>query len=171
MDVNEEIVKEWIHSCKQQFTIDDLQFKVYGSKGGSNYSNIDILAVDKSGNYYAYEIKWRSRFTISKSNKNKIKKFLSQLIRKERNAKIKSIIGNRKINHVLVTTHQLLGRSREKREYMEKQFIKRGITIVYFEDIFRELIQKIEVNGRYNSPVMQTIRILKYFKLIKNSKD
>lgn len=31
---------------------------MYGSKGGSNYSDIDILTVDKDENFYDYKIKW-----------------------------------------------------------------------------------------------------------------
>ena len=90
MDVNEEIVKEWLHICKKQFTLENIRFKVYGSKGGSNYSDIDILAVDKDGNYYDYEIKWRSVYSLGATDKESIDAFIKQVLRKERIEKILS---------------------------------------------------------------------------------
>jgi hypothetical protein len=46
-----------LHIHKKQFTLENIRFKVYGSKGGSNYSDIDILTVDKDENFYDYKIK------------------------------------------------------------------------------------------------------------------
>jgi len=168
MDVNEEIIIEWLHNCKQQFTIDSIKFKVYGPKGGSNYSDIDILAVDKNGNYYDYEIKWRSVYSLVATDKEKLKAFINQVIRKERIAKLKEFIGNKSCKHIFITTHQLFGRSEKKRKIITKEFNKRNIEIIFFEDIIKELLDKIEIKGRYDSPILQTIRMLKYFKLIKD---
>ena len=95
MDVNEEIVREWLQLCKKQFTIDNISFKVSGPKGGSNYSNIDLLAIDTEGNYYDYEVKWRSTNSIGATDKETVEGFLEQLFRNERIDTIKSIIGNK----------------------------------------------------------------------------
>ena len=167
MDVNEEIVKEWLHICKKQFTLESIRFKVYGPKGGSNYSDIDILAVDKGGNYYDYEIKWRSAYSLRATDKKNIGAFIKQVLRKERIEKIKEIIGNKPCKHIFVTTKQLFGRSKTKRGMITKEFSKRNITTIFFEDIIKELVSQIEVKGRYDSPILQTIRMLKYFKITK----
>jgi len=167
MDVNEEIVKEWLHICKNQFTLDSIRFKVYGPKGGSNYSDIDILAVDRDGNYYDYEIKWRSVYSLNATDKETLDAFINQVIRKERIEKIKEIIGNNPCKHIFVTTHQLFGRSDEKRQSIVKEFNERGIEVLFFEDIIKELVNEVKVKGRHDSPILQTIRMLKYYKLLK----
>ena len=167
MDVNEEIIKEWLHLCKGQFTIENITFKVYGKKGGSNYSNIDLLAVDKNGIYYDYEIKWRSVYSLSVTDKETPKAFINQLKRKERIELIKKLIGKKKYKKVFVTTYTLFGKSLKKREDFIRLFKKEGIEVLFFEDIISELVKKIEIKGRYDSPVLQTIRMLKFFNIIK----
>jgi len=166
-DVNEEIITEWLHLCKRQFTIDNIKFKVYGPKGGSNYSDVDILTVDKDGKYYDYEVKWRSKFSLGATNKETVSAFINQMLRKERVETIKKIIGNKSYQKVFITTYSLFGRSEEKRKKIEGEFNKNKIKIKYFEDIIPELVDKIETIGRYDSPILQTIRMLKYFKMVK----
>jgi len=170
MNVNEEIVKEWLHLCKNHFTIDDINFKVYGKKGGSNYSNIDILAVDNKGNYYDYEIKWRSVYTIATADKEMMNRLLKQLTRKERIEKIKGIIGNKKYSKILITSIIFLGKSKKKRTIHEKFFRENNIEVVYFEDIITDLIRKIDRKGRYDSILLQIIRILKIYNIIQDKK-
>ena len=166
-DVNEEIIKEWLQLCKGQFTMEDVNFKVFGSKGGSNYSNIDILAVDKERKYYDYEVKWRSVYSIGATDKETVEGFLNQLERKERVAKIKSIIGNKSYQKVFITTYTLFGKSKEKRDRFIELFNKRNIQVLFFEDIIPELIKKIEIKGRYDSQTLQLIRMLKLFDIVK----
>lgn len=168
-DVNEEIIKQWLHICKKQFTLDDVRFKVFGSKGGSNYSNIDLLAVDADGIYYDYEIKWRSVYSLGATDKETTEAFLHQLLRKERVEVIKKIIGNKPYKKRFITTFQLFGRSEEKRDTFIKTFKTHGIDVLFFEDIIKELIETIDVKGRYDSEVLQTIRMIKYFDLLKNT--
>jgi len=166
-EVNEEIVRQWLHLCKNQFTIDDIQFKVFGPKGGSNYSNIDLLATDKDGNYYDYEVKWRSVYSMGATDKETLNAFINQLTRKERIKKIKSIIGNKPYNKIFITTHQLFGKKKEKRDNFIKKFAEKKVEVIFFEDLIRELVDTIETKGRYNAEVLQTIRILKYCDLLK----
>ena len=40
MEVNEIIVKEWLHVCKKQFTLEDILFKVFGEKVENDDNNI-----------------------------------------------------------------------------------------------------------------------------------
>ena len=167
MDVNEEIVKEWLHICKRQFTLESIRFKVYGPKGGSNYSDIDILAVDKNGNFYDYEIKWRSVYSLNATDKESVDAFIKQVLREERIEKINEIIGDKLCKHIFITTKQLFGRSETKRKLITEEFNKKDIEIVFFEDVINELVAHIEIKGRYDSPILQTIRMLKYFKITK----
>jgi len=167
MDVNEEIVKQWLHLCKNQFTIDDIRFKVRGSKGGSNYSNIDLFAADTKGNYYDYEIKWRSVYSIGATDKETINGLIGQMTRKERVAKIKEIIGSGSYKKLFITTHQMFGKRKEKREGFVRAFKANDIGVLFFEDIIDELVAAVNTSGRYDSQVLQTIRMLKYFNLLK----
>jgi len=168
MDVNEEIVVKWLNICKRQFTIENIAFKTFGPKGGSNYSDIDILAVDKDDKYYAYEIKWRSVYSLGGTDKESLESFINQVTRKEREEKIKEIIGNKPYKKIFVTTKTLFGKSEKKRNSIEQEFIKKGIEVLYFEKIIKELTDKITIKGRYDSPILQTIRMLKYFNLVGN---
>ena len=164
-EVNEQIVKEWLQICKEQFTMENVIFKVTGPKGGSNYSDIDILSVDKEGNYYDREIKWRSAFSMSspdtEKGKEAIKHILNQLCRKERRAKIKKLIGNQKYKKIFVTNKTSFGGTLEKQKRIEEAFKKEGIDVEYFEDILKELVDKIEEKGKYDSQVPQIIRMIK----------
>lgn len=169
MDVNEEIVREWLHLCKNQFTIDNIPFKVWGPKGGSNYSNIDLLATDTNGVYYNYEIKWRSAYSLSGQNKEEIKYFIEQVLNKERLKKIKEIIGGGPLRHVFVTTYKHFGMGEEKRKRVINEFNKKDIAVLFFEDIIIDLVKRIDTVGRFDSPVLQTIRMIKYFDLLKES--
>lgn len=167
MDVNEEIIVEWLHICKNQFTIDNIPFKVYGPKGGSNYSNIDILAADNNNKFYDYEIKWRSVYSLSTTDLEDPEALLHQLSRRERRARIGGIIGKKAYKKVFITTHQFFGKSVEKRQKFVKFFNKNDVEVKFFEDIIDELVNKIEIKGRYDSPVLQVIRIFKLFELLK----
>ncbi len=168
MDVNEEIVKQWLHLCKNRFTLENISFKTIGEKGGSNYSNIDILACDSEGNFFDYEIKWRSVYSLNASNKKEIDGFINQMFRKERILKIKEIIGEKSYIKVFITTKNFFGSSNQKRNILEEAFKNREVEIKYFEDIIIELLKKIPLKGRFDNETLQIIRIFKLFKLLKD---
>lgn len=168
MEVNEEIVKQWLHLSKKQFTLDDIRFKVYGSKGGSNYSNIDLLAVDNEGRYYDYEIKWRSVYSLGATDQERPAALLNQITRQERVEKIREIIGKKPYSKIFITTHQMFGKNPDKRQKFINLFKLHNVEVRFFEDIFHELVEAVDVKGRYDSQVLQTIRMFKYFKLIDN---
>jgi len=117
--------------------------------------------------FHDYEVKWRSQFTVSVANKKRINEMINRVLRKERLDKIGEIIGNQSCEHIFVTTRQHFGRTEKKRNHVKRQFEKHGIEIRFFDDIIRQLVSKIEVKGRYDSPILQTIRMLKYFKITK----
>ena len=141
MNVNEEIVEKWLNVCKNQFTISNIRFKVVGEKGGSNYSDIDILAVDPNGIYHDYEVKWRSAASLTKGViDDRLDKIFNQILRKERADKISEIIGESKYHQYFIITRQYFGKTEAKREFFVKEFQKRNIGILYFEDILKERI-------------------------------
>lgn len=162
VDVNEVIVKNWLQLCKNQFTLENISYVV-----PHNYSDIDILAVDKNGVYYNYEIKWRSVYSIGATDKETVQAYIKQLTRPERMEKIKQIIGHTTVKNIFVTTKVHFGKSETKRKGIEEQFNVAGISILYFSDILNELVSKISTSGRYDSEVLQTIRMLKFYNLLK----
>ena len=166
-DVNEIIVSNWLKLCKKQFTMENISVKVEGDKGGSNYTDIDILAVDREGNYYNYEIKWRSVFVLPSTDEKHFPGYVKQLKRLERMKEIKRLTGTTKVKHFFVTTKNHLGKKEEKRQIFIDKFKKECIEVLFFEDIVCELVEVIKINGRYDSEVLQTIRMLKFFEHIK----
>jgi len=165
MDVNEKIITEWLYLCKNQFTIANIPFKVFGSKGGSNYSNIDILATDKNNNFYDYEIKWRAVAGIGATDNETVDSLIRQMTRRERIIKIKEIIGSKHYQKILVTTKTFFGRNEETRLNYIKMFNRKKIDVLFFDDIIQELVSKVNVLGRYDSQVLQIIRMLKQLKI------
>ncbi|OLS23106.1 MAG: hypothetical protein HeimC3_26560 [Candidatus Heimdallarchaeota archaeon LC_3] len=167
MDVNEEIVEKWLQLKRNQFTRTNIKFKVIGEKGGSNYSDIDILAVDNDGKYFDYEIKWRSKASLSATNQDKLNNIINQMTRPERMKKIEEMIGKSEYEKIFVTTKTFLGKSPQKREELTKIFKEKNIEMLFFEDIIKELVEIIDVKGSYDSMVLQIIRMLKYYDILK----
>lgn len=166
MEVNEEIVEQYL-KLKKFFYIHDIQFKVWGKKGGSNYSNIDFLAIDKRGKLYDIEVKFRSKYRVtkgSKSSKKWIDDLVNQLKRKERSEEIKKYT-DKKSTKIIISTHQCFGRKVETRQNIErviKDKLKESKVIVwYFDDIINELKKYVGKYGKYDSPILQMIRLLK----------
>lgn len=173
MDVNEEILEQYLKIVKGWFCMTDISYKV-----PNNYSNIDILAYDPKENlYYDIEVKFRSAFVIPLSSfdtNSEVEKFIHQLTRKERSDKIQELI-NGQAKKLFVTTYQLFGQNEVKRKEIESKFIRlvesKGFKceIMYFDEIIPELIEHTSIRGRYNTQLMQTIRLIKTY-LNKNGK-
>ena len=81
-----------------------------------------------------------------------------------------NIKGKRTVK-VIVTTHKMLGKSLKKRSEMEKRFKDKMSNagfeskIWYFDDIIPNLVKSVEEKGRYNTQLLQTIRMLKIYKI------
>ncbi len=168
MDVNEEIIAQYIQTVKKWFYMSDISFKV-----PFNYSNIDLLAYNPDEDkYYDIEVKFRSAYTISQKNLENdtdFNKFVEQLVKPERQEAIRSIIGNKPTIKIFITTYSLFGKSTEKRQQIENEMkdrlLKFGFEseIWYFDDIIPDIYEKIEKSGRYNTELMQTIRLIKTY--------
>lgn len=178
-EVNEEIIEQYLKIVKKWFYVTDISFVV-----PNNYSNIDILAYNpKENKYYDIEVKYRSEYVLSEKNRNKEDiskdsvKFLAEQFLKysSRTKKIKEYTNNIKAENILVTTKQLFGKSKRKRNNMENALInymkekKCKLNIWYFDDIIPELFKHIEVKGRYNTQLLQTIRMIKTYLPVQNN--
>ena len=167
MEVNEEILEQYLKVVKKWFYIGDIAFKV-----PHNYSNIDVLGYDPiNKKYYDFEVKFRSAFTLT-NNDEGIQYLVEQFTKykDERENKLKEYLQEETVK-TIVTTHKMLGESLRKRSEMEKRFkdkmseagFESGIW--YFDDIIPALVNHVDKKGRYNTQLLQTIRMLKIYKI------
>ena len=166
-EVNEEILEQYLKVVKKWFYIGDIPFIV-----PRNYSNIDVLGYDPvKKQYFDFEVKFRSAFSLS-DNDTDFEYLVDQFdkYKEQRDAKIKEYIGSVKTTKVVVTTFKMLGKSLSKRQSMELKFHTRmkklgyKSEIWYFDYMIPELIENVTVNGRYNTQLLQTIRMLKIYQ-------
>ena len=162
MESTEQIIEEYLRFVKKWFYLTDIKFKVPG-----NYSNIDLIAIaDIKDESYDIESKFRSAYHF---NIDEIKDITKQLLRKERQEKIKEFTKRKPIK-VLVIYKECFGKEKTgKFQKLVKQFhkkIKRNgfkSEIWFIEDIIELLraeIKKSGDKGRYDSAVLQTIRLI-----------
>jgi hypothetical protein len=166
-DVNEEIVEQYLKLVKHWFYIGDISFQV-----PRNYSNIDILTYDpKRKKYYDLEVKFRSAASVTNCNEDA--RWLAdffQKYKKQREEKIREYTHGKKSVKVIVTTFQMMGKTEEKRRQMEERFHKTmrrlgfDSEIWYFDQMIPSLVERVETRGRYNTQLLQTIRMLKIYK-------
>lgn len=165
MEVNEEIIEQYL-KLKRFFYIHDIKFKVWGDKGGSNYSNIDFLAISPNGDFYDIEVKFRSKYKLtvgSKASEKWIQNLAEQITRKERIEEIKKY-SNKKPKKIIISTHVCFGKKSEKRKVIEEKLRSKvkgyDLEFWYFEDIIPFLRKETGPHGRYDSPILQMIRLL-----------
>lgn len=166
-DVNEEILEQYLKVVKKWFHIGDIPFTV-----PHNYSNIDVLGYDPINNqYYDFEVKFRSAYSLPNNSKS-IDYLVGQFneYREKREDKLREFIGQRETIKVIVTTHKMIGKSEAKRFEMEASFHKKmkakkyESQLWYFDKMIPELVKQVEVKGRYNTQLLQTIRMLELYK-------
>ena len=166
MEVNEEILEQYLKIVKKWFYIGDIPFVV-----PHNYSNIDVLGYDpKSDQYYDFEVKFRSAFSLSNDGES-IGYLVDQFekYRTQRESKLREFIGRRKTIKVVVTTRKMIGKSESKRAAMESSFHKKmkalgyKSQLWYFDEMIPELVDRVGSRGRYNTQLLQTIRMLKLY--------
>ena len=165
-EVNEEILEQYLKVVKKWFYIGDIPFAV-----PSNYSNIDVLGYDPlKKRYYDFEVKYRSAYSMTNNGKD-IEYLTEQFneYRNQREAKISEYIGNKETIKTIVTTKTMMGKSEAKRAFMEKDYKDKmqklgyKCDIWYFDDMIPELIRNVEKKGRYNTQLLQTIRLIKVY--------
>jgi hypothetical protein len=179
-DVNEEIVAQYLKLVKKWLYAVDISFIV-----PQNYSNVDLLAFDPaSGTYYDIEVKYRSAFTIPATDRNgndisnsSVQWLVEQFTGyPEREKVIKQYTNNQRTTKVLVTTKQMMGKKNAKRKKLEAAFKKglakagfRNSEIWYFDEMIPEIVDQVGMEGRYNTELLQTIRMLKVYGSQRNS--
>jgi hypothetical protein len=169
-EVNEEILEQYLKIVKKWFYVGDIPFAV-----PHNYSNIDVLGYDpKNKKYYDFEVKFRSAFSLT--NDGKAIYYLVEQFTKykdQRERKIREYIGANKTTKVVVTTHKMMGKSTAKRTNMEADFKKimksEGFPseVWYFDEMIPLLVENVQESGRYNTQLLQTIRMLKTYSDIQ----
>lgn len=174
-DVNEEIVAQYLARVRKWLYVVDVPFKV-----PKNYSNIDLIAFDPGkGKFYDIEVKYRSAYTMSAKNRGdddiaaeSVKWLVDEFVanRQQREDKLREFTHEADSVKVLVTTKALFGASSRKRGRLEQAFRdglqQKGIgnsDIWYFDDMIPELVQHTAVEGRYDTELLQAIRMLKQY--------
>ena len=121
--------------------------------------------------YYDFEVKFRSAYSLPNDG-NAIGYLAEQFekYRAQREEKLREFIGQRETIKVIVTTKTMVGKSEGKRSEMEASFhekmrkLKYKSELWYFDDMIPELVNRVEVKGRYNTQLLQTIRMLKLYE-------
>ncbi|MFZ2541769.1 MAG: hypothetical protein WAW75_08350 [Gallionella sp.] len=166
-DVNEEILEQYLKVVRKWFYIGDIPFTV-----PRGYSNIDVLGYDPiKKQYYDFEVKFRSAYSLANNGKS-IDYLVGQFdeYRKEREDKLREFIGERETIKVIVTTHKMVGKSKAKRTEMEESFHKKmkakkyKSQLWYFDEMIPELVRRVDIKGRYNTQLLQIIRMLELYK-------
>jgi len=165
-EVNEEILEQYLKVVNKWFYIGDIPFVV-----PSNYSNIDVLGFDpKNNKYYDFEVKFRSAYSLTNDGKD-IYYLVEQFskYKEQREKKLKEYVGNRKTGKIVVTTYKMMGKTIKKRSKMESDFKaamkEEGFKsqIWYFDEMIPKLVESVNESGRYNTQLLQTIRMLKVY--------
>jgi len=167
-EVNEEILEQYLKITKRWFTVIDIPFAV-----PHNYSNIDVLGYDPTtGKYYDFEVKYRSAYSLTNNGKDIF--YLVEQFTKFKDLREKALsdfIGTQSTVKIIVTTYKMLGKSLKKRKSMESDFNKAmtaagfNSQIWYFDEIIPQLVSKVNTRGRYNTQLLQTIRMLKAYNI------
>ena len=171
MESTEQIIEEYLRFIKNWFYLTDIKFKVRGPKWGSNYSNIDLIAIDDLNNkVYDIESKFRSAYKYGIAD---IQAIADQLLRKERNKAIGQFTKKKPVK-VLVIFKDCFGAEKTgKFQKLESEFhriIRRAgfdSELWLIENLLvslREKIKKREDKGRYDSGILQTIRLMNKIK-------
>jgi hypothetical protein len=166
-EVNEEILEQYLKVVKKWFYVVDISFVV-----PHNYSNIDVLGYDPMNNeFYDFEVKYRSAASLP-NNQASIDWMVSQFCehKEAREKKLKEFTGNKKSIKVLVTTKQMMGKSENKRSSLESAFFAKmknnryKAAVWYFDEMIPELVSRVSLKGKYNTQLLQTIRMLRVYK-------
>lgn len=165
-EVNEEILEQYLKVKMHWFYVGDIPFKVK-----HNYSNIDVLGFDPEADvYYDFEVKYRSAFSLT--NDVKSIDYLVDQFKKygdAREAKLLEFTHGKPTTKIVVTTHKMLGMTKSKRTAMEEAFHTKmkalgfKSEIWYFDKMIPKLVKCVAETGRYNTQLLQTIRMLKVY--------
>ena len=154
LDHAEVIVKTWLNLCKNQFTMENVHYQY-----NRNWGDIDILAVDVSGNCYDYEIKWSETPAINSTKSQSTQRIIGSMNRPERIAKIHSILnGNNSVRRVLIAPKVFFGNTQNTVQKHIDKITKSGIDVQFFDDVIIDLKKTANESTKDDSLVMRLLR-------------
>lgn len=168
-DVNEEIVRQYFE-LKGYFVQTDVLFlkpKKQTGKKSSGYGDIDLIVTNpKTGDKAIVCVSgWhRERIVPSylESSGHRLFSCFSRLALRKAN----QVLGTRKFRKILVVSR--LGARESSKKAFIKGAKKAGVDeVIEFSTILRELIKLVKIEPSYDSEVLQTLRLLKIFDLIR----
>jgi len=171
-DVNEEIVAIYFE-LNGYLVRKNLKYMIKKPKS-SGESDIDLaIQHPQTGDKAIVEVKGWHNDVLSindfkTSNKEDYKSRLFHFLRKEALKKAEEFFKSKDFRKILVVP--ALAKNAEKRkailDYVKKD---KGVDIIEFKDIIREVLDKTEINKNYkDSEFQQTIRLVKLYGLSKD---
>jgi len=168
-DVNEEIVRQYFELEGYFVQTDVLYLKPKGQTGkkSSGYGDIDLIVTNpRTGDKAIVGVTgWHTeRITPSYVEDwgDRLFSFVSPLALR----KATHVLGTRKFKKILVVS-RLGSKEISKRIFVQKAK-KRGVNeIIEFPTILKKLIKLIKTKPSYDSEVLQTLRLLKIYGLLK----
>lgn len=146
------IVQKWFE-MQGYFLQTNVKYKV-----PRNYSDIDLIGINKNGEGLVVEVKSWVQYAIGvKEGKDLIRRLSSN---KTLSRKIERTIGKRKTKKVLVLT-QL---SKWTMAKLDKFAKARHVQIVTMDNLLTSLIQHLDLGPSYDDEALQVLRIIKAYK-------
>lgn len=169
VDVNEEIVRKYfeLKGFLVQTNVQYLKRKEETGKKSSGYGDIDlIISNPKTGEKAVVGVSgWHTeRITPSyvRDWGHRLLGFLNKLALK----KATEVLGSEDFRKILVVSQ--LGAKKESRDKFLEEAHKHGVNeVIEFPRILKELIRMVETEPSYDSEVLQTLRLLKIYGLLK----
>jgi len=169
-DVNEEIVRQYFE-LKGYFVQTDVPyFKPKGQTGkkSSGYGDIDLIVTNPkttSDNAIVGVSGWHTeRITPSyaKDWGDRLFSFVSPLAL----ATATQLLGTQEFKKILIVSR--LGSKQSSKRAFINEAKKRGVTdVIEFPDILKQLIALVKTEPSYDSEVLQILRLLKIYDLLK----
>jgi len=168
-DVNEEIVRQYFELKGYFVQTDVLYLKPKGQTGkkSSGYGDIDLIVTNpKTCDKAIVGVSgWHTeRITPSYVEDwgGRLFSFVSSLALN----KAAQVLGTRKFRKILVVSR--LGSRKDSREKFVEEAKKMGVDeVIEFPTILKELIKLVKTEPSYDSEVLQTLRLLKTYDLLK----
>ncbi len=166
-DVNEEIVRQYFE-LKGYFVRTDVPYlksKNQTGKKSSGYGDIDLVLMHPNGYKAIVGVSgWhRERITPSyiEDWEDRLFSFVSPLALD----KASQVLGTQDFKKILVIS-QLGSRGDSKSKFIQEAKKKGVDEVIEFPTILKELIKLIEIEPSYDSEVLQTLRLLKIYKIL-----
>ncbi len=156
MDPSEIIAREYLELCEKFFVMHVRHIPVR-----RGYTDVDILATNGQGKYFAIEVKAQLVKWGPKDIKMKI---IPRIKSKERKFAIRAIIGDNEYKDILLTAKQSVGKLEK-----QKMFDDAKIKLWYWEDILSKFISMVDTKKSYGSVSLQLLRLLKDLDILKIS--